>query len=90
MLFAQVTEDEEGDCPDADEEDEDEDDDTPNRCVLRGPEVSPIAAVRRREPVILEDDGDEEPHDDLTAEQGFVEGGDFAGLLAIVVRQAEE
>lgn len=76
--------------PDADEEDEHEEDDAPCGHVLRGPEVEPVAAVGRAEPVVLDDDHDEEPEDDLASEEGGVEGGDVAGGLAVVFRQADE
>ena len=47
--------------PDDDEEEDDEETDGPGGDVLRGPEVEPVAAVGGREPVILDDDHDEEP-----------------------------
>ena len=47
--------------PDDDEEEDDEEADGPGGDVLRGPEVEPVAAVGGREPVILDDDHDEEP-----------------------------
>ena len=47
--------------PDDDEEEDDEDGDGPGGYVLRGPEVEPVAAVWGREPVVLDDDHDEEP-----------------------------
>lgn len=47
--------------PDDDEEEDDEEADGPGGDVLGGPEVEPVAAVGCREPVILNDDHDEEP-----------------------------
>ena len=47
--------------PDEDEEEDDEEADGPGGHVLGGPEVEPIAAVGRREPVVLDYDDDEEP-----------------------------
>ena len=47
--------------PDDDEEEEDEEADGPGGDVLGGPEVEPVAAVGRREPVVLDHDHDEEP-----------------------------
>ena len=38
----------------------------------------------------MDQDGDEEPEDDFAAHDGAVEGGNLAGVLAIVVREAEE
>ena len=57
---------------------------------MRVEQVAPITTVRGGEPVILDQDGDEEPEDDFAAHYGVVEGGDLAGGLAIVVRKAEE
>lgn len=90
MLFAQAAEDEKSDRPDTNEEDEEKDEDAPGRGVLRGPKVPPVPTIGGGEPVVLEDDGDEEPDDDFAAEEGIVEGGDFAGFLAVVVGKAEE
>ena len=39
---------------------------------------------------VLDEDGDEEPEDDFAAHYGAVEGGDLAGILAVVVWEAEE
>lgn len=47
--------------PDNDEEENDEEGDGPGWGVFGGPEVSPVAAVRGGEEVVLDDDGDEEP-----------------------------
>ena len=52
-------------------------------------EVAPVAAVGGREPVILYQHSNEEPEDDFAACDGFVEGGDLAWFLAVVVWQAE-
>ena len=58
--------------------------------MLTRPEVFPIPTVRRGEEVILDEDSDEEPDDDLSADDGAVEGWDAAGRLAVVVREAKE
>ena len=90
MLFAQVAEDEEHEGPAADEEDEDEEHDAPRGRVRRVPEVAPVAPVRRRQPVVLEHDGDEEPDDDFAAEEGDVEGWDLAWGLTVIAGETEE
>jgi hypothetical protein len=76
--------------PDGDEEEEDEEGDGVGGEVLRGPEVEPVAAVGGAEPVVLDADDDEEPEDDLAAEEGGVEARDVAGGLAVVFGEADE
>ena len=46
--------------PDDAEEEDDEEEDLPGGGVRRGPEEAPGAAVDRGEPVVLDEDGDEE------------------------------
>lgn len=58
--------------------------------MVRTPEVTPIAAVGRAEPVVLDEDGDEEPEDDFAAGNGGVEGRDGAGGLAVVGGEPEK
>lgn len=90
MFGGKPREDDEEEHPDSDEKEEDEESDSPGWRVLCRPEVAPVAAVGGREPVVLKDDGDEEPYDNFPPEDGVVEGGDFAGCLAIVGWEAEE
>lgn len=58
--------------------------------MLRGPEISPVSAIRCGQPVILQDNGDEEPEDDFPAEKGTIKGGNLARLLAVVIWKTEE
>ena len=51
----------EEESPEEDEEAEDEEDDRPGWGVVGGPKVAPIAPVRGREKVILNQDSNEEP-----------------------------
>ena len=59
--------------PDADEEGRDEERDRPRGRVFARPKVFPVAAVRRGEEIVLDEDGDEEPDDDFAADGGAVE-----------------
>jgi len=56
--------------------------------MLSGPEVAPVSSIRSGEPVVLDDDGDKEPEDDLASEYGVVEGWHFARYLAVVFGKA--
>lgn len=47
--------------------------------------TAPVATVWRTEEEVLQDDCDEVPGDDLSAEKGLVEGRNLAWLLAVVV-----
>lgn len=58
--------------------------------MRRVPEVAPVAAVWCRQPVVLDDDGDEEPDDNLPAEEGDVEGWDLAWGLTVIAWETEE
>jgi len=89
VAFREGGEDPEEGCPEEYKEGDDKQPDRPCRGVLRGEEVPPVAAVGRGKEVILDEDGDEEPEDDFAACHGGVEGGDLAGGLAVVVREAE-
>ena len=80
----------EQDGPDADEEGEDEKDYHPRLGVDRAPEVAPVAAVGRGEEEVLDEDGDEEPEDDLAARDRFVEAWDLTGRLAVIVWETKE
>ena len=66
------------------EEHKDQDGNCPSWHILRAPEICPISTIRRGEEVILEDDCDEEPANDSTAEESMIEVGDFAWSLAVV------
>ena len=90
VVFGEDAEEPEEGGPDEDEEEDDEADDLPGFGVVRTPEVAPVAAVGRAEPVVLDEDGDEEPEDDFAAGDGGVKGGDGAGGLAVVGGEAEE
>ncbi|KAL9032499.1 MAG: hypothetical protein Q9214_007944, partial [Letrouitia sp. 1 TL-2023] len=71
--------------PYANEEYKQEQNDAPSRCILRTPEVMPIATVRSRQPVILHNDHKEEPENDFAAEKRVVEGRDFTGPLTVII-----
>ena len=90
MLACKTAEYTEDATPDEDEEDDDDDPDGPDGCVGGREEVPPVAAVGRREPVVLQDDHDEEPEDDFAMEERAVEGGHLTGLLAVVGWETKE
>ena len=58
--------------------------------MLGGEEIEPVAAVRRREEVILDSDYDEEPKYYLAPEERCVEGGHLARGLTVVFWEADE
>ena len=89
MRAREVGEGSEEEGPNADEEGEDEARDHPCWRVLGAPEVCPIAPVGRGEEVVLQYHRDEEPDYYLAACERAVEGGDLAGVLAVVVWEAE-
>lgn len=76
--------------PDEPEEQRNEQPDGPLGRVLRAPEILPVAAVGGAEEEVLDEDGDEEPEDDVAASDGLVERGDVARGLAVVAGEAEE
>ncbi|KUI53016.1 hypothetical protein VP1G_10559 [Cytospora mali] len=78
------------DGPEHDEEAQGEQEHAPAWDVLRAEEERPVAAVGCGQPVVLDDDGDEEPGDQLSVEQGDVETGDGLGRLAVVGGETEE
>ena len=90
MRFGELGEEDEDGSPDDNEETDYEQGDSPSRCVLSGPKIAPVSSVRSREPVVLDDDGDEEPENDLTADNGVVEGWHFTRYLAVVFRKTQE
>ena len=58
--------------------------------MLCCPEIAPVSSVRGGEPVVLNEDGDEEPEDDFAPEDGFVERGNFARGGAVVGWETNE
>ena len=86
MGFTQLPKNGEDDSPQSNEEPEYEQGDTPVWRVLRTPQVFPVAAIGSGQEVILQDDSDEEPGDNLATEQGFVEVWSLSRTLAIVWR----
>ena len=61
MLSGKGSKDPEHHSPDTNEEDKKEQGDGPAGSMLAGPEISPVATIRSREPVILYQDHDKEP-----------------------------
>jgi hypothetical protein len=58
--------------------------------MLRRPKVFPVSSIGSGQPVVLDDDADKEPENDFSAVNRFIERRDFAWLLAIVAREADE
>ena len=90
VIFTEDAEDPEEGRPHAAEEEDAEQGDLPWLRDAAGPEIAPVATVRGREPVVLDEDGDEEPEDDFAASEGRVEGWDGSGGLAVIVGKTEE
>lgn len=90
MFVGEEGEDVEDDGPQANEEAQGEEGGAPVGDVLAAKEELPVTTVGRGEPVVLDDDGDEEPGDELAVHEGDVETRDGLGLLAVVVGQAKE
>lgn len=73
MILRQDGEDPEEKRPDDHEEYNDKHHDLPWLSVVRAPEEVPISTIRCRQKEVLNNDGDEEPADDFTAQERFVE-----------------
>ena len=52
--------------------------------------TAPITTVGGTEEEVLEDHSHKVPQDDLSTKERLVEGGNLAGLLAVVVGQTED
>lgn len=89
VLVGEAAEGVEDDGPQTQEEEDGEEDDAPPGDELRREEEGPVAAVRCRQPVVLDDDHGEEARDDLAAGQRDVEAGDGVGRLAVEVGEAK-
>ena len=74
--------------PNNDEEKDNKQNNLPSFSMFGAPEVSPISSVRRRHPVVLNDDSDEEPHDNFPAEKRGVKRWNVARSLTVVVWQS--
>ena len=70
--------------PDEYKKGDDKTSECPSRSMLCRPKIPPVSTIRRREPIILDDDSGEEPKNNFASIDGFVERGDFAGYLSII------
>ena len=72
--------------PNKNKEKDDQDGNRPGRSMLARPKILPVSAIGCGEEEILDNDGDEEPHDDFPAHDRLVKGGNLARSLTVVVR----
>ena len=90
VILGEDSEDPEEGGPDEDEEQDAKQHDLPRLRVVRRPKIRPVAPVRRRQEVVLDDDSNKKPQDDLSSEQARVEARHRSWCLSIVVWQSEE
>lgn len=83
-------EDTQQESPNTHEEPEDKQNDHPRWCMSGAPEVSPVPSVRCGQEEVLDENGNEEPKHNLAAHYRFVETGNLAWRLTIVIREAKE
>lgn len=80
---------EQEDAPYYTEEQDAKEDNLPWLGVAGTPEEAPVSAVGCTEEEVLQDNRDEVPCNDLSPEQGLVEGWNLTGLLAVVVGKSK-
>jgi len=88
VRVGEVRESVENNTPEANKEAKGQEEDAPARDPLGREEETPATAIRCRKPVVLNDDHDEEPGDDLATVERDPEAGDLGRRLAVEIRQS--
>jgi hypothetical protein len=89
VALGDVREPREAETPSTNEESECQTQHSAGRNVLRAEQEEPIATIRRRQEVVLQQDREEEPHGDLALHDRSQQRGDLVGHLAVIRWQAD-
>ena len=89
MILAENSEDPEECCPDDTEKEYAQKDNLPRLGKITGPEISPIAPIGCRKPIVLDENRHEKPEDDFAATKRRVERGNRSRCLSVIVGQSE-